>query len=163
MSTAKPVSIPKAVPLNNQLCFSFYAASIAINRTYKPMLDALGITYPQYLVLSALAEHDGMVVGEVAARLSLEPSTVTPPIKRMEQAGLVERRRSNTDERQGHVWLTDAGRSLLARSTCLGQTLIQRSRMTPTQLNTLNNQARDLKTALDNAMIKDQTESSQGR
>src|ERR1700712_4892333 len=101
-----------AVPLENQLCFSLYAASIAINRTYKPMLDEMGITYPQYLVLSALGEHEGMTVGAIATRLSLESSTITPPVKRLEQAGLVERRRSKIDERLVHVWLTPAGRAL---------------------------------------------------
>ncbi len=69
--------------LNDQICFTLYATSMAINRTYKPMLDAMGITYPQYLVLSVLAEEDGMTIGAIATRLSLESSTVTPPVKRL--------------------------------------------------------------------------------
>ena len=72
------------LPLNDQLCFSLYSASMAINRAYKPMLDDLGITYPQYLVLHALWEVDGRTVGGVAERLGLESSTVTPLIKRLE-------------------------------------------------------------------------------
>jgi len=111
------------VPLDDQLCFSLYAASMAINRTYKPMLDRMGITYPQYLVLTALGEHDGMTIGAIADRLALESSTVTPPVKRLELAGLVERRRSTIDERQVHVSLTPAGQDLLTDSACLGQTL----------------------------------------
>ncbi|TIN14278.1 MAG: MarR family transcriptional regulator, partial [Mesorhizobium sp.] len=79
------------LPLDNQLCFALYATSMAINRTYKPMLDEMGITYPQYLVLNALGEADGMSVGTIARRLALESSTVTPLVKRMEQAGLVTR------------------------------------------------------------------------
>ncbi len=128
------------VPLDNQLCFSLYMANIAINRTYKPMLDAMGITYPQYLVLNALAENDGLTVGAIADRLALESSTVTPPVKRMEQAGLVERRRSTADERQVHVWLTEAGRALVDESRCLGETLTARSGMTPEQLQAFNRQ-----------------------
>lgn len=128
------------VPLDNQLCFSLYMANIAINRTYKPMLDAMGITYPQYLVLNALAENDGLTVGAIADRLSLESSTITPPVKRLEQAGLLERRRSTTDERQVHVWLTEAGRALVRESRCLGETLTARSGMTPEQLQAFNRQ-----------------------
>jgi len=68
--------------LEDQLCFSLYATSMAINRIYKPLLDQLGITYPQYLVLSALWEEDGRTVGAIAERLSLESSTITPLVKR---------------------------------------------------------------------------------
>ncbi len=136
------------VPLDNQICFSLYAASLAINRTYKPMLDAMGITYPQYLVLNALDEEEGMTIGAIADRLALESSTVTPPVKRLEQAGLVERRRSKVDERQVHVWLTDAGRALLVQSNCLGETLMERSGMTPEQVEALNQQVRALRGAL---------------
>ena len=136
------------VPLDNQLCFSLYAASMAINRTYKPMLDAMGITYPQYLVLNVLGEQDGLTIGAIADRLALESSTVTPPVKRLEQAGFVERRRSKVDERQVHVWLTDVGRTLLVRSSCLGETLMERSGMTPEQFEALNQQVRALRGAL---------------
>jgi DNA-binding MarR family transcriptional regulator len=132
------------VPLDNQLCFSLYAASMAITRMYKPMLDAMGITYPQYLVLNALSEEDGMTIGAIADRLALESSTVTPPVKRLELAGLVERRRSKVDERQVHVWLTEAGRALLIQSKCLGDTLVERSAMTMEQIERLNQQVRAL-------------------
>lgn len=136
------------VPLDDQLCFSLYSASIAINRTYKPMLDEMGITYPQYLVLTALGEEEGMTIGAIADRLALESSTITPPVKRLEQAGLVERRRSKIDERQVHVWLTDAGRALLVRSRCLGETLVARAGMTMEQFVQLNQQVRALREAL---------------
>jgi DNA-binding MarR family transcriptional regulator len=136
------------LPLDNQLCFSLYATSIAINRTYKPMLDMMGITYPQYLVLCALGEKDGLTIGAIAERLALESSTITPPVKRLEQVGLLERKRSTVDERQVHVWLTSAGRSLLAQSNCLGETLMQRSGMTPERLEALNQQVLALRDAL---------------
>jgi DNA-binding MarR family transcriptional regulator len=134
------MSDQKPVPLDDQLCFSLYAASIAINRLYKPMLDEMGITYPQYLVLSAVAEQQEMTIGAIADRLSLESSTVTPPVKRLEQAGLVERQRSKADERQVLVRLTDAGRALIQESRCLGDTLIKRSGMTPEQFQSFNRQ-----------------------
>jgi DNA-binding MarR family transcriptional regulator len=136
------------LPLDNQLCFSLYATSIAINRTYKPMLDVMGITYPQYLVLCALGEKDGLTIGAIAERLALESSTITPPVKRLEQVGLLERKRSTVDERQVHVWLTSTGRSLLAQSNCLGETLMQRSGMTPERLEALNQQVQALRNAL---------------
>lgn len=136
------------VPLDNQICFTLYATSMTINRAYKPMLDAMGITYPQYLVLNVLGEADGATVGAIAQRLSLESSTVTPPIKRLEQAGLVERQRSKVDERQVQVRLTDAGRATLARSSCLGELMMERSGLTLDQLNALNQQVQTLNAAL---------------
>ena len=136
------------LPLDNQICFTLYATSMAINRTYKPMLDEMGITYPQYLVLNALAEADGMSVGSIAHRLALESSTITPLVKRMEQAGLVTRQRSQTDERQVQVDLTPAGRTLLVQCNCLNETLIERSGMTLAQLDALNRQIQTLRDAL---------------
>ncbi|ESX16557.1 MarR family transcriptional regulator [Mesorhizobium sp. M1148] len=136
------------LPLDNQLCFTLYATSIAINRTYKPMLDEMGITYPQYLVLNALAEARGMSVGSIAHRLALESSTITPLVKRMEQAGLVTRQRSQTDERQVQVDLTPAGRALLVQCNCLNETLIERSGMTMADLDALNRRIQALREAL---------------
>ena len=104
------------LPLENQLCFSLYAASMAVTRSYKPMLDMLGVTYPQYLVLHALWEMDGRTIGAIADRLSLESSTVTPLVKRLEAAGLALRRRNPQDERQVQVTLTEAGQAI--REAC---------------------------------------------
>ncbi|MER9351842.1 MarR family transcriptional regulator [Mesorhizobium sp. M0062] len=136
------------LPLDNQLCFTLYATSMAINRTYKPMLDEMGITYPQYLVLNALAEAGGMSVGSIAHRLALESSTITPLVKRMEQAGLVTRQRSQTDERQVQVDLTPAGGALLVQCNCLNETLIERSGMTMADLDALNRRIQALREAL---------------
>jgi DNA-binding MarR family transcriptional regulator len=142
----KECAVPR--PLDNQLCFTLYATSMAINRTYKPMLDEMGITYPQYLVLNALAEADGMSVGTIAHRLALESSTITPLVKRLELAGLVTRERSQLDERQVRVDLTAAGRALLVQCNCLNETLIERSGMTLAQLDALNRQIQVLRNAL---------------
>lgn len=144
--TPKDPVVP--IPLDNQICFTLYATSMAINRTYKPMLDEMGITYPQYLVLSVLGENDGATVGAIAHRLALESSTVTPPVKRLEQAGLVARQRSQVDERQVQVHLTEAGRALLNRCDCLGETLVARSAMTLDQIEALNLQVKALREAL---------------
>lgn len=134
--------------LEDQLCFSLYATSMAINRTYKPLLDQLGITYPQYLVLSALWEEDGRTVGAIAERLSLESSTITPLVKRLEAAGLVTRARGADDERRVLVSLTGRGRALKSESRCLGETLFARSGMQPQELIALNREVRRLRAAL---------------
>jgi DNA-binding MarR family transcriptional regulator len=89
-----------------------------------------------------------LTIGAIAHRLDLESSTVTPPVKRLEQAGLVSRQRDSTDERQVHVRLTEAGRDILERSSCLGETLIERSGMTMKQVDALNRQVQGLRDAL---------------
>jgi len=136
------------LPLDQQICFSLYATSMAVTRLYKPMLDRMGITYPQYLVLNVLGEENGLTVGAIATRLFLESSTVTPPVKRLEQAGLVKRARSEADERQVHVSLTAAGRKLLQECNCLGEALLARSGMNMDQLLSLNRKIQGLRDAL---------------
>ncbi|WP_280113899.1 MarR family transcriptional regulator [Devosia sp. LC5] len=94
------------------LCFAVYAAGHAFTRFYKPRLDALGLTYPQYLVFLVLWEGDGLTVKALGERLLLDSGTITPLLKRLEARGLVERRRDAEDERQVRVLLTDEGRAL---------------------------------------------------
>jgi DNA-binding MarR family transcriptional regulator len=100
--------------LDNQLCFALYAASNAMTRLYRDLLEPLGLTYPQYLVMLVLWEQDGMAVKEIGERLHLDSGTLTPMLKRMEQAGFLERRRNNADERQVDIFLTRAGEALKA-------------------------------------------------
>lgn len=126
------------LPLDDQLCFSLYAASMAISRTYKPLLDRLGITYPQYLVLHALWEENGRTIGQIADRLSLESSTITPLVKRLEVAGFLKRARSSADERRVEVRLTDRGAAMREECGCLAETLLARSHMDVAQLAELN-------------------------
>ncbi len=97
---------------DNMLCFSIYAASHAFTRFYKPRLDALDLTYPQYLVFLVLWERDGLTVKALGQRLSLDSGTTTPLLKRLEARGLIERRRDEEDERQVRIFLTAAGRAL---------------------------------------------------
>lgn len=140
--------MPAPLPLDHQICFSLYATSMAINRAYKPQLDAMGITYPQYLVLHALWEEDGRTIGAIAERLALESSTVTPLVKRMEAAGLMTRTRNPVDERQVQVRLTERGWALREECGCLGETLVARSGMTLDQLDALNRQVQAMRDAL---------------
>ena len=137
-----------AIPLESQLCFSLYATTIAINRAYKPLLDSLGITYPQYLVLSALWEEDGRTITAIADHLALEPSTITPLVKRLEVAGFVDRLRNPADERQVNVRLTARGRKMHDKSKCLSDTLLKRSGLTADQLVALNGRIQCLRDAL---------------
>ena len=105
--------------LDQQFCFALYSATHALTRAYKPLLDALGLTYPQYLVLLVLWEQDRQSVGGIGDRLRLDSSTLTPLLKRLESAGLVCRERNPRNERQLIVSLTDGGRALKARAAGL--------------------------------------------
>lgn len=111
---AKPAgtSTLNHLALDNQFCFALYSASHAMTKTYKPLLDKLGLTYPQYLVMLVLWEQDGILVKDIGARLFLDSGTLTPLLKRLEGNGLVARNRDPGDERQVRISLTDAGRSL---------------------------------------------------
>ncbi len=102
----------RATNLDEQLCFALYAASRAMISCYRPQLDALGITYPQYLVMLVLWEREEATVTAIGTALQLETGTLSPLLKRLEAAGFVHRRRQEIDERSVLVSLTDAGRAL---------------------------------------------------
>ena len=134
--------------LDEQLCFTLYSASMAVGRAYKPLLDGLGITYPQYLVLGTLWERDGRSVGGIADALALEPSTITPLLKRLVAAGLIDRRRHPQDDRQVVVSLTDTGRAMQERCTCLGERLVAVSGLSMERLMNLAREVRAVRNAL---------------
>ncbi|WP_371260805.1 MarR family winged helix-turn-helix transcriptional regulator [Bradyrhizobium sp. Cp5.3] len=122
-----PVSRPakSAKPdrkLSNFLCFAIYSANLAFGRAYKPILDAVGLTYTQYIALVALAEEDGQTVSALGEKLFLESNTLTPILKKLEQMGYIRRERDPADERQVRVSLSPAGRKLLDKD--LGDSLI---------------------------------------
>ena len=122
MPAARPTTrlLPPANPalqLDNQLCFALYSASLAMTKLYKPLLDPLGLTYPQYLVMLVLWEHETLSVSDLGERLFLDSGTLTPLLKRMEAADLVQRTRSARDERRVDITLTPAGRKLKAGAT----------------------------------------------
>lgn len=106
-------------PFTPFVCFSIYAAGLAFNRLYKQVLDRWGLTYPQYLVMVALREGDDRTVGELGELLFLESNTLTPMLKRLEAAGLLERRRDSADERVVRVTLSPHGRSVAQELTCV--------------------------------------------
>ena len=110
--------------LENQICFPIYAASRLITREYQPLLDELGLTYPQYLALLVLWEQDGLPVNEIGQKLLLNTNTVTPLLKRMEAQGLVTRRRSPDDERRVIVTLTAQGRALQEQAVAIPAKLV---------------------------------------
>ena len=112
-SASPPTGLPS---LPDFLCFAIYAANLAIGRTYKPLLDGLGLTYPQYLVMTVLWSEGPQTVGAVGQRLFLESSTLTPLLKRLETHGLVTRARDGRDERQVVVRLTPSGEALGERA-----------------------------------------------
>lgn len=135
-------------PLRDQLCFAVYTAGIAIQRAYKPLLDELGLTYPQYLVLNVLWAQDEQTVVSIADQLALESSTLTPLLKRLEVAGHLRRTRNVNNERQVLVALTDQGRDLQHRAGCLSDTLLAASTQTPPELAALNRDVRYLRDAI---------------
>jgi DNA-binding MarR family transcriptional regulator len=101
-----------ALLLDNQLCFALYSTSLLMTKVYKPLLQALGLTYPQYLAMMVLWEQDGITVGEISSRLLTDPGSLTPLLKRLEGEGLLNRTRSKEDERVVQLRLTDQGRAL---------------------------------------------------
>ncbi|PLK44712.1 MarR family winged helix-turn-helix transcriptional regulator [Emticicia sp. TH156] len=113
-----------ALHLDKQLCFPLYAASRLTTQLYEPFLSELDITYPQYLVLLVLWQHNGLTVTEIGARLYLESNTLTPLLKRLEQKELVLRKRSSEDERKVVVSLTEKGEQLKEKAVLIPEKIL---------------------------------------
>ena len=113
-----------SITLDDQLCFALYAASRAVTARYRPMLEAIGLTYPQYLVMMLLWEQDNQTVGQLGSRLALDSGTLSPLLKRLTAAGLVTRHRRVEDERSVSLALTDAGRALRERAFSISESMI---------------------------------------
>ena len=145
---SEPIEPCEALKLDNQLCFKLYAASRAVTRAYKPMLDELGLTYPQYLAMLVLWEQDGVMVSELGDRLSLDSGTLTPLLKRLEAAGLVARIRDVQDERRVHVSLTAAGRKLKARAARIPGCVLSATQCSIPELISLTQQVQALRQRL---------------
>ena len=131
--------------LDNQLCFAVYSASLAMTRLYKPLLEKLSLTYPQYLVMLVLWETDGPTVSELGDRLSLDSGTLTPLLKRLEANGLVARLRDVADERRVHITLTSTGRKLKARAADVPACLLAASQCSLDELAGLTRQLQTLR------------------
>src|SRR5438034_9879477 len=113
--------------LGNQLCFAIYSTAHAFNRVYKPLLDKLGLTYPQYLVMLVLWERDGVPVKDIGERLFLDSGTLTPLLKRLEAAGLIKRTRSTQDERQVLIALSPQAQALKEKARAVPQSILAAS------------------------------------
>ncbi|GGC77203.1 MarR family winged helix-turn-helix transcriptional regulator [Undibacterium terreum] len=98
--------------LDNQFCFALYSASLALTKTYKPLLEKIGLTYPQYLVMLVLWKQDNILVKDIGEALFLDSGTLTPLLKRLESAGIIVRTRDQQDERQVRITLTPQGKNL---------------------------------------------------
>lgn len=125
--------------LDNFLCFAIYSANLAFSRVYRPILEPLGLTYVQYLLLVALWDTDGQAVGDLGERLFLKSSTLTPVIKRLETLGYVNRTRGLHDERQVHVHLTEAGKRLRRRACDIPKSIAATAGLDASDLNSLQN------------------------
>lgn len=135
-----PVADPcgtKSDPLGQMLCFSVYSAGLAFNRAYKPRLDALGITYLQYLALLLLRHRSGQSIKDLGDRLSLDSNTLTPLIKRLEAAGFVKRRRDLEDERIVRVDITPEGEKTVAEASSASAELVRKLKASPEQYKAL--------------------------
>jgi DNA-binding MarR family transcriptional regulator len=139
----------EALNLDVFLCFAIYSAGHAFNRVYKPLLDELGITYPQYLVMVLLWATDDQTVGSLGAKLFLESSTLTPLLKRLEALGHIQRSRDPSDERQVRVRLTKAGRALRAKALHIPACVIDASGMKREDIRRLQTEITALRNSLE--------------
>ena len=124
----------ESLMLDNQLCFALHSTSLLMTKVYKPLLQALGLTYPQYLAMMVLWEEDGLTVGEISSRLLTDPGSLTPLLKRLEAEGLLSRTRSREDERVVVVELTAAGRALQDKAMGIPQCILGASGLELEQL-----------------------------
>ncbi|MEO0003478.1 MAG: hypothetical protein RLZZ22_1170 [Pseudomonadota bacterium] len=134
--------------LDQQLCFALHSASLAMTRVYQPQLEALGLTYPQYLVMLVLWERDGLSVSELGARLFLDSGTLTPLLKRLEAASLLDRSRDRADERRVVIRLTAAGRALKARAASVPGCVFAATQCGLEQITELTRQLKQLRERL---------------
>ncbi|ARA82263.1 MarR family transcriptional regulator [Pseudomonas amygdali pv. tabaci str. ATCC 11528] len=131
--------------LDNQLCFALYSTSLMMTKVYKPLLQALGLTYPQYLAMMVLWEKDGLTVGDVSTRLLTDPGSLTPLLKRLEGEGFISRTRSKEDERVVLLHLTEQGRALQHQALSIPGCILSASGLNMERLRDLQTQLLDLR------------------
>jgi MarR family transcriptional regulator, organic hydroperoxide resistance regulator len=151
MPSQKTQAVSKPEPmllLDNQLCFALYSTSLAMTRVYKPLLDEIGLTYPQYLAMLVLWEKDGLMVSELGERLYLDSGTLTPLLKRLESSKLIARIRDVDDERRVRITLTAAGRKLKTRATKIPGCILSATHCSIPELMTLTQQVQALREQL---------------
>jgi len=138
--------------LDNQICFAVYSTAHAFNRVYKPLLDRLSLTYPQYLVMLVLWERDGVPVKDIGERLHLDSGTLTPLLKRLETAGLIKRTRSSEDERQVLIALTPQGQALREKARAVPLSILAASACSISELSAIKNEIVALRDRLNAAL-----------
>lgn len=139
---------PATLQLDNQVCFALYSASLAMTKLYKPLLDAIGLTYPQYLVMLVLWERDGLTVSELGERLFLDSGTLTPLLKRLEAQGHIARLRDVQDERRVRITLTPAGRALREGAERIPPCVLESSQCSIPELTALTAELKQLRDRL---------------
>lgn len=142
------ISGDQALHLDHQLCFALYSASLAMTKLYKPLLEDLGLTYPQYLAMLVLWENDGVTVSELGERLHLDSGTLTPLLKRLEAADLLTRLRDVQDERRVLIRLTAAGRRLKTRAARIPGCVLQATQCELSEVLDLTRQVQALRDRL---------------
>jgi DNA-binding MarR family transcriptional regulator len=140
-------SVP--LDLGEFLCFAIYSASHAFNRVYQPLLEAIGLTYPQFIAMILLWAHDGQTVGELGEQLFLQSNTLTPLLKRLEALGYIKRTRDPADERQVRINLTEAGRTLRRRALPIPQCVREATGLEGEQVRLLTQEISALRKALE--------------
>jgi DNA-binding MarR family transcriptional regulator len=149
---AKKSAAHPLLMLDNQLCFAVYSTAHAFTRVYKPLLERLALTYPQYLVMLVLWEQDNVPVKHIGERLFLDSGTLTPLLKRLEAAQLVRRRRSADDERQVLIALTPQGQALREKARAVPQGILSASACSVSELTAMKNQIVALRDKLNAAL-----------
>lgn len=134
--------------LGDFMCFAVYSTNLAYSRVYKPVLEQLGLTYPQYVTIISLWEQDGQTVKGLSENLFLEPSTLTPMLKRLEAMGYVRRERDREDERSVRVSLTEAGRQLREKGFDYREITAKASGLAPEEFRALQKAIVNLRTSL---------------
>jgi DNA-binding MarR family transcriptional regulator len=153
LAKQKPAPASEKPPkLDDFLCFAIYSTNLAVNRVYKPLLDELGLTYPQYIVLIALYDQDDQTVGGLGDKLFLDSSTLTPLLKRMEAMGHLTRQRDPEDERQVRVRLTPQGRKVREQGVMSRSSLLNSTNFSPAEYEELRDQMVKLRAYLSDAV-----------
>lgn len=145
---ARAAANANALLLENQMCFALYAASLAMTKVYRPLLAALGLTYPQYIVMLVLWEQDGLTVSALGARLSLDSGTLTPLLKRLEALALVRRTRGAADQREVYLHLTAKGKALRVQAPDIHRQVACATGCTADQIKTLTASLHRLRASL---------------
>src|SRR5437879_4822296 len=138
--------------LGNQICFAVYSTAHAFNRVYKPLLEKLSLTYPQYLAMLVLWERDGVPLKDIGERLHLDSGTLTPLLKRLETADLIKRTRSTEDERQVLIALTAQGHALKEKARAVPQGIVASSACSVAELSAMKNDLIALRDKLNAAL-----------